>query len=126
MKSMKPAGTQSDKGLKFDGAEAMAPQKSSTKFAHNMFTGHSNDGRTVNMGRGPTKGNDGKCGHAGMPLTGRMPDTAALPALPAQGSTRDNINRGTQHRGQGGMMAKSPANPDRQNVGRGPTKGNQQ
>jgi hypothetical protein len=127
MKTMKPAGTQSDKGLKFDGAEAMAPQKSSTKFAHNKFTGHSNDGRLVQMGQQPNrKGNDGSCSHSGMAQGGKMPPTSALPAVPAQGSVRDNINRGSQHRGQGGMMARSPANPDRQNAGRGPTKGNQQ
>jgi hypothetical protein len=117
----------SEPGLKFDGAEAMAPQKASTKFAKNQWSGHSNDGRLVQMGQQPNKkGNDGKCGHAGMPLKGRMPDTAPMPALPAQGSTRDNINRGSQHRGQGGVMPKHPANPDRINSGRGPTKGNDQ
>jgi hypothetical protein len=30
---------------------------------------------------------------------------------------RDSINRGSQYRGQGGVMAKSPANPDRIRVG---------
>ena len=105
--------------------------KSSTKFAHNKFTGHSNDGRTVNMGRGPTKGNDGKCSHSGMAHAGKMPPTSALPAVPAQGSVRDNINRGTQHRGGGRKFEPSAGqnytgNADRINAGRGPTKGNQQ
>lgn len=123
--------TQSDKGLKFDGAEAMAPGKVSKDLHKNQFTGHLNDGRTVNMGRGPTKGNDGKCGHSGFKHEGKMPPTSALPAVPAQGSVRDNINRGSQVRGGGREFMPSATqnykgNPDRQNVGRGPTKGNQQ
>jgi hypothetical protein len=117
----------SEPGLKFDGAEAMAPQKASTRFAHNKFSGHSNDGRLVQMGQQPNrKGNDGSCSHSGMAQSGKKPPTSALPALPPQGQVRDNINRGSQHRGQGGVMPKHPANPDRQNVGRGPTKGNDQ
>ena len=101
-----------------------ATQKSSTKFAKNQWSGHSNDGREVNMGRGPTKGNDGKCGHSGFSHTGKMPPTSAVPSLPAQGSTRDSINRGSQVRGGGTQMP----NRGREtfNMGRGPTKGNQQ
>lgn len=106
--------------------------KSSTKFAHNKFTGHSNDGRLVQMGQQPNrKGNDGSCSHSGMAQSGKMPPTSALPALPAQGSVRDNINRGTQHRGGGRSFEPSATqnyrgNADRINAGRGPTKGNQQ
>ena len=123
----------SESGLKFDGAEAMAPQKSSTKFAKNQWSGHSNDGREVNMGRGPTKGNDGSCHHAGYADAGKKPPTSAVPAVPKQGSVRDSINRGSQVRTPGGTRSFEPSatqnykgNPDRQNVGRGPTKGNQQ
>ena len=122
----------SEPGLKFDGAEAMAPQKSSTKYAHNKFTGHSNDGRLVQMSQQPNrKGNDGSCHHSGMGQSGKMPPTSALPAVPAQGSVRDNINRGTQHRGGGRKFEPSATqnykgNADRINAGRGPTKGNQQ
>ena len=101
-----------------------ATQKSSTRYARNQWSGHSNDGREVNMGRGPTKGNDGSCGHSGMPSGGRKPQYSAVPALPAQGSVRDNINRGSQVRGGGTTM------PNRGrmdfNAGRGPTRGNQQ
>ena len=85
-------------GLTFDGAEAIAPKKSSTKFAGNQ------SGLTAkaNYGRGPTKGNtDGK--QAG-------PSSASGKA---------------QYRGQGGTTAKCPPNADKINVGRGPTKGNQ-
>lgn len=103
------------------------------KFAKNQFTGHSNDGREVNFGRGSTKGNDGSCGHAGMPHVGAKPHTAAVPSLPAQGSVRDNINRGAQVRTPGGTRAFDPkagqnykGDPNKINVGRGPTKGNQQ
>lgn len=31
--------------------------RGSDKFSHNQWSGHSNDGRLVNKGRGPTKGN---------------------------------------------------------------------
>ena len=101
-----------------------ATQKSSTKYAKNQWSGHSNDGREVNMGRGPTKGNDGSCGHSGFSHSGKMPPTSAVPSLPAQGSIRDNINRGSQVRGGGTQMP----NRGREtfNMGRGPTKGNQQ
>ena len=99
-------------------------EKSSTKYAKNQWSGHSNDGREVNMGRGPTKGNDGKCGHSGFTHSGKMTPTSAVPGLPAQGSTRDSINRGSQVRG-GGTAMPATGRVDF-NVGRGPTKGNQQ
>jgi hypothetical protein len=123
--------TQSDKGLGFDGAAEVAAKKPSQSVKKNQWSGHSNDGREVNMGRGPTKGNDGKCHHSGMAHAGKMPPTSAVPAVPAQGSTRDNINRGTQQRGGGREFMPSATqnykgNPDRINSGRGPTKGNQQ
>ena len=99
-------------------------EKSSTKYAHNKFTGHSNDGRLVQMGQQPNrKGNDGSCSHSGMGQGGKKPPVDALKGRPAN---PDSINAGAQHRGAGGVMAKSPANPDRINSGRGPTKGNDQ
>ena len=101
-----------------------AVKASSTRFAHNQFTGHSNDGRTVNFGRGSTVGNDGSCGHAGMPHQGAKPHTAAVPSLPAQNSMRDNINRGTQHRGGGTAMPRTGR--ETFDMRRGPTRGNQQ
>ena len=114
--------TQSDRGLEFDGVGA-GPAKGSNKYAHNKWSGHSNDGREVNFGRGPTKGNDGSCStpkNLAASVTrdkDRRPMTSALPSLPAQGSVRDNINRGHQYRGAGGVTAKSPANPDKIRVG---------
>jgi len=95
---MKPASTQMDKGLGFDGAGEVALKKESKKFAGNQHGGKAGG----NYGRGPTKGNtDGK--QAG-------PSSASGTA---------------QYRGVGGTTVKCPANPDRQNVGRGPTKGNE-
>jgi hypothetical protein len=115
------------------GTSSEGYSRGTNKYAKNQWSGHSNDGREVNMGRGPTKGNDGSCGHAGMPMTGSKPYTSAVPALPAQGSIRDNINRGPQVRTPGGTRAFDPkagqnykGNADSINVGRGPTKGNMQ
>jgi len=114
--------TQSDRGLEFAGVGA-GPKKGSSKFAHNQWSGHSNDGRDVNFGRGPTKGNDGICHNPGTPSQsvtkdkGRRPPTSAVPAVPAQGSVRDNINRGHQDRGVGGTAVKKPTDPDSIRVG---------
>jgi len=102
-----------------------AVKSSSTKYAHNKFTGHSNDGRLVQMNQQPNRrGNDGSCSHSGMGQTGRKPPVSALPGIPAQGSVRDNINRGSQVRGGGMAMPKCGC--DTFNAGRGPTRGNSQ
>ena len=45
------------KGLTFDGFGSEGYSRQSNKYAKNQWSGHSNDGRLVNMGRGPTKGN---------------------------------------------------------------------
>lgn len=123
----------SDSNLDFSGMKGTGVNRAPNRFAKNQFTGHSNDGRTVNMGRGPTKGNDGACGHSGMPHVGAKPMAAAVPAIPAQNSVRDNINRGAQVRTPGGTRAFDPkagqnykGDPNKINVGRGPTKGNSQ
>ena len=112
--------TQSDKGLGFDGAEVVAARKPSQSVNKNQWSGHSNDGRTVNMGRGPTKGNTG---------TKRTPGTMELKGRPAN---PDAINAGAQVRTPGGTRAFDPkccgnyqGNADRINAGRGPTKGNE-
>jgi hypothetical protein len=120
---MKPAGTQTDKNMDFDGMQSMAPSRSS-KYMTNQWSGHSNDGRLVNKGRGPTV-----AGQTGKKTPGSV---GGVPAVPAQGSVRDNINRGSQVRNPGGTtMVKCPPNPDKIRVGQsgGPdygavTKGN--
>jgi hypothetical protein len=119
---MKPAGTQPDKNMDFDGMASMSPSRSS-QYQTNAFTGYMNDGRTVNKGRGPTVGNNGIC----HPVKGatasvtqdayRRPPTSATPSVPRQGSVRDNINQGQQDRGAGGTTVKKPSNPDQIRVG---------
>jgi hypothetical protein len=123
--------TQSDMNMNFDGMESMAPSRS-TKFSGNQYGGKQDVNKTINKGRGPTQGNDGTCHHAGFAASTCRPDTAAVPALPKQGSVRDNINRGAQVRTPGGTREFMPSatqnykgNSDKINVGRGPTKGNQ-
>ena len=119
--------TQSDVGLDFDGAKLMKVDRDSKKYHTNTWSGHANDGRLVQMGQQPNrKGNDGSCHHSGMAQSGKTPPVSAMPAVPAQGSIRDNINRGTQHRGTGGTQVRHPGSPDRINAGAGPRKGNQQ
>lgn len=126
---MKPAKTQDDRNMNFDGMESIAP-KGSTKYQTNAWSGHMNDGRLVNKGRGPTKGNTGtpamKVGPSVTKDEARTPPTSAVPALPAQGSVRDNINRGSQVRNPGGTRAWEPSagqnykgNPDSIRVGQG-------
>lgn len=120
---MKPAGTQTDKNMHFDGI-GNGPTKGSNKFAHNMWSGHSNDGRLVQKPQAPNRvGNDGSCDtprNLARSVTGagdRQPMTSATPRVPAQGSVRDNINRGSQYRGEGGVMPRSPSNPDKIRMG---------
>jgi len=129
---MKNRSTQSDRNMNFDGMESMAPSRS-TRFAHNMWSGHSNDGRLVQKAQAPNRtGNDGSCvmpknlGASVTKDTDRKPMTSPMPKLPAQGSVRDNINRGSQYRGAGGVMPKQPANPDQIRIGQtgGPGYGN--
>ena len=85
----------------------------------NTWSGHLNDGRLVNKGRGPTVGNKGT-----QVESGKMPPTSSVPAKKSMYG--DNNNVGSQYRGVGGASAKCPSNSDKINVGRGPTKGNQQ
>mgnify|MGYP003337257726 CR=1 FL=1 len=46
------------------GAASPGFSRGSDKYSHNQWSGHSNDGRLVNKGRGPTKGNATKSGAA--------------------------------------------------------------
>ena len=121
---MKPAGTQADRNMQFDGI-GDGPKKGSSRYAHNMWSGHSNDGRLVQKPQAPNRtGNDGSCDtprNLSRSVTGagdRKPMTSPMPKVPAQGSVRDNINRGSQVRNPGGtVMPKQPSNPDKIRVG---------
>lgn len=99
-----------ENNLGFDGLTASTPAKSSTKYAKNQWSGHSNDGRTVNYGRGPTRGNDGSCGHSGMSHSGKKPITSA----------------GGPGQKRGGGTAMPATGKTSFNAGRGPTRGNAQ
>jgi len=142
---MKPNSiTQSDTGLGFDGAGRESTGSVRGGLHVNRFTGYMNDGRLVNKGRGPTVGNHGceNPSRAGASTSVtkdpyNCPPTSSLPRVPAQGSVRDNINRGEQVRTSGGgrfatTRAWDPkatqnykGNENSINMGRGPTKGNQ-
>jgi len=117
--------TQMDQGLGFDGAGRESTGSVRGGLHVNKWSGHMNDGRTVNKGRGPTVGNNGDCDtpkNLGASVTkdaDRRPPTSATPPLPKQGSVRDNINRGAQVRGSGMTAVKKPANPDSIRVGQG-------
>jgi len=116
--------TQMDQGLGFDGAARETNPSARGGVQVNKFTGHMNDGRLVNKGRGPTVGNHG-CQNPARPGAStsvtkdayNCPPVSAMPKLPAQGSVRDNINRGAQVRGSGMTTVKHPSNPDSIRVG---------
>jgi hypothetical protein len=121
---MKHAATQSDMNMNFDGMESMKVSRSS-KYQTNQWSGHSNDGRLVQKAQAPNRtGNDGSCdtpknlAASVTKDTDRRPMTSATPKLPAQGSVRDNINRGSQVRNPGGTtMPRKPSNPDKIRMG---------
>jgi hypothetical protein len=117
--------TQSDHNMNFDGMESIAP-KQGNAYRGNQWAGKTDPNKTINVGRGPTKGN-----HGTLAASSCTPPVSAVPALPAQGSVRDSINRGAQVRTPGGTRDFMPSatqnykgNSDKINVGRGPTKGN--
>ena len=55
-KSKSPAGDQNDRTMTFNGM-TNAPEVSKPNYNTNHWSGHLNDGRDVNFGRGPTRGN---------------------------------------------------------------------
>jgi hypothetical protein len=103
------------------GTSSEGYSRSSNKYAKNQWSGHSNDGREVNFGRGPTVGNKSS------------KSTPGTDSMPNHNPGREYITGGAQVRTPGGTRAWAPAagqnykgNIDSMNVGRGPTKGNQQ
>jgi hypothetical protein len=77
--------------LDFDGMAGDGVNRAANKYAKNYHTGHSNDGRSVNMGRGPTKA----------------------------GQTGDSVPNPTARSGRinGGTTVNCPPNPDKINMG---------
>lgn len=102
--------------------------RGSDKFSHNQWSGHSNDGRLVNKGRGPTVGNQD---YDAMQGKHKEPPTSPLPKF-NPGKDMFSGSSNPQVRTPGGTRAFEPSkgqnykgNADRINVGRGPTKGNE-
>lgn len=116
-------------GLSFNGMGDTGYSRGTNKFSGNMNQ-HGNSDALINKGRGPTVGNKSDDDST-------YPDARVTPALPKQGSVRDNINRGPQVRTSGGGRFPDTrtwdpkcgqnykGNADKINEGRGPTKGNQ-
>jgi len=107
---MKPnSKTQDDSNLNFDGMEKIATKRS-TKYQTNHWSGHMNDGRDVNFGRGPTKGNqDHAAKKVGPPATFdnfREPPIGGMPA--GKFKNPDSINVGSQVRNNGGTRTWDP------------------
>jgi len=102
-----------------------------SKYSGNMSSQPAGAPDHINKGRAAAnlKGNTGATANEGPKKT----PSAGVPALPAQGSVSDSINRGQQVRTPGGTRPFDPkagqnysGNPDQINMGRGPTKGNKQ
>ena len=120
---MKPNSiTQSDGNLDFNGMKGDGVNRGANRFAKNQHTGHSNDGRLVNFPRGPVVGNKSDKS---------TPNRDSVPAF-TTGKEMFPASKNPQVRTPGGTRAFDPSqgqnykgNPDKQNFGRGPTKGNQ-
>ena len=110
-----------------DYAEGMDNKDHPSYKALSKYSGNQHGGAAEgNFGRGPTKGN------TGCDIEGARPPAAAVPSS-TKIKNPDYINGGAQVRTPGGTRNFEPSagqnykgNADRINVGRGPTKGNQQ
>lgn len=104
-------GTQSDKGLEFDGIGA-GPVKGSSKYAGNK-TGLT---AKANYGRGPVRGNDGMCHDPlnGKPVTG---DSPKRPPSHVHDTHAPGAYGKAQYRGVGGTTVKKPTTIDSINYG---------
>ena len=108
-------------GMAFDGFSGPGySRNNSGKIQVNQHTGHMNDGRLVNKGRGPTVGNTSN---------DKTPGAAALPGF---NPGKEMFAGSAQVRTPGGTRTWDPSkgqnykgNADSINMGRGPTKGNQ-
>lgn len=107
---------QTDTTMDFDGMINKSLPKGSNKYAGNQFRGT----QTENAGRGPTQGNqDYRPKSSGPSATAdafKPVPTSPVPQAKKLKSP-DYINGGAQYRGQGGVVAKCPPNPDRINAG---------
>lgn len=105
-------------------AEGPGYSRGSNKFSHNQYSGHSNDGRTVNKGRGPTVGNqDHKPMNVGPSATKDKFKPAPTASNPGVHQGKDMFTGKAQVRTPGGTRSWDPqkgqnykGNPDRINV----------
>ena len=97
----------SDSNLDFDGMAGDGVNRAKNKYAHNTWSGHSNDGRDVNFGlmQSQRKGNASSSPKAVGPSVTRDPHKLTI-ATASQGG---KIN--------GGTTVKSFGNPDKIKVG---------
>ena len=92
-----------------------------TKEQVNHWSGHLNDGRLVNKGRGPTKGNQD---YNAMQGKHREPPASQRDSV-TKPKNADSINVGSQVRNPGGTKEFPKRGKESFNYGRGPTKGNE-
>jgi hypothetical protein len=129
---MKPSKDQMDKGLAFNGqgGEGYSRNSRLSKVQTNHHSGTMNEGKLVNKGRGPTRGNqDNPAAKVGPPATKdafrRAPDRVGV-----SGTERptvknpDSQNYGKQERNPGGTREWNPSmtqnykgNPDSIRIG---------
>jgi hypothetical protein len=120
--------TQTDSNMNFDGMERIAP-KHSTKYMTNHHTGTMNDGKLINKGRGPTVGNKSDDGPT-------YPDARVMPKVtPGKDMFPGSANPQVRSSGGGRFPTTRTwdpsagqnykGDPNKINMGRGPTKGNQ-
>jgi len=124
---MKPAKDQKDNSLYADGMSGPGYNRNNSQSVQtNHWSGHANDGRLVNKGRGPTKGNqDMKPMNVGPSATKDSYRAAPTSSLPAVKPGKDMFmgSSNPQVRTPGGTRAWDPkceqnykGNPDRINV----------
>ena len=91
--------------LSFDGMAGDGVNRAPNKYAHNQWSGHSNDGRDVNKGMGPRKGNA-----SSSPMTGGPSATKDKHKLTIATAAGGKIN--------GGASVTFPRNADKINYGK--------
>lgn len=102
--------SQSDRNLDFDGMAGDGVNRKANRLAGNQWSGHSNDGRLVNKGRGPTKGNqDHAAMRVGPPATKDAYRAAPTSSLPAINPGKDMFTGRAQVRTPGGTRAWEPS-----------------
>ena len=126
---MKNRSTQSDTNMDFDGMARTGTGRINAKIQTNQWSGHMNDGREVNFGRGPTRGNQGYHNtQGGKSVTKDSFRAAPTDSLPSNTKIKnpDYINGGAQVRTPGGTRTWDPkagqnyaGNPDAIRIGQG-------